>query len=199
MAPSPSPEVHLDDEDARQLLDVAEASIRRAVGVPGRPPPTLRPALARPAAAFVTIHVDGRLNGCIGTVEASEPLGRAVDRLARDAALADPRLPPLRADQLARTDLEVSVLSPGEPLPAGDRQELLAALRPGRDGLVLAAGGRRALFLPDVWDQLPDPDDFVDHLLDKARLPRRPWPRGLRAERFATRAWHRRIGTAGTA
>ena len=86
------------------------------------------------------------------------------------------------------------MLSSGEPVAASTRAELLATLRPGLDGLVLDAGGHRALFLPGVWCQLPDADAFVDQLLAKAGLPRRPWPRGLQAQRFTTRRWRRRLG-----
>ena len=167
MAPSLSPAA------ADALLDLAWASIRE--GVAGRP--HLRPdaasvpdELATPAAAFVTVTVAGDLNGCIGTLEAVEPLAVAVARLAWDAAFADPRLPRLTADDLPAAAVKISVLGPLEPLDAATIDDVCRALRPGVDGLVLVAGTRRATFLPAVWASLPDPVDFVRHLHTKAGI-----------------------------
>ncbi len=112
-------------------------------------------------------------------------------RLARSAAFADPRLPALRWEDLPRLAIEVSILSPFEPIAARSRGELLAALRPGTDGLLVAAGPHRAVFLPDVWDQLPDPDDFVDHLFRKGGLVPGTWPSNLTAHRFTTEHFER--------
>lgn len=179
MAPSPSPE---------PLLDLAVAAVRAAVGADPAPAPLAEGVGALRQDAFVTVFVDGALNGCIGAVGSGEPLGRAIPRLARAAALDDPRLPPLRADQLDRATVEVSVLSPLEPLDVHDRPSLFAALSPGVHGLVVAQGSRRALFLPDVWAQLPDPDDFLDRLLAKAGIAPATWPPGLAASRFTTQA-----------
>ncbi|MFQ5556553.1 MAG: AmmeMemoRadiSam system protein A, partial [Acidimicrobiales bacterium] len=145
-----------------------------------------------------TLTVDGALNGCIGTIEAAEPLGQAVARLARAAAFSDPRLPALTHEEYSLLDIEISILSPLSPIPAASRAELLAGLRPGIDGLVIEEGGARALFLPTVWEQLPEPDDFLDHLHHKAGIAAEPWPPDLRAFRFITQIFSRHAGTPPT-
>ena len=179
------------------LLDLADAAV--ADGLRGRGPQVpdvadLPRPLQDPRGVFVTLNVDGELNGCIGTIEPREPLGLAVGRLARSAAFADPRLPPLRPRDYAGLTIEVSVLSPLEPVDASSRPELLEQLRPGVDGLVLAAGHHQGVFLPAVWEKLPDPDAFLDHLLRKAGLRPDTWPSGLRAQRFTVEKLSRRAG-----
>ncbi len=197
MAPSPSPEL-VSPAEGELLLDLAEGTLDRALtgGRPaapraGRAPPALRHA----GDAFVTLHVAGELNGCIGALDTGEPLGHAVVRLAVAAAFEDPRLPALRPHDRAHLAIEVSLLSPRSPIPARSHDELAAALHPGRDGLVVQSGYRRGLFLPDVWDQLPHPLDFLAHLWRKAGLRPGTWPNGLVASRFHTQR-HERHTTA---
>jgi AmmeMemoRadiSam system protein A len=196
MAPSPSPE-HLGEADGQLLLDLAEWSIHTALRPSGADraappaPPTPPDHLHAPHGAFVTLTVDGRLNGCIGAIETPEPLPACIARLARAAAFDDPRLPPLRREDLPALAIEVSILSPLEPIEAGSRAEVLGSVEPHVHGLQIEAERRRGVFLPDVWAQLPDPDDFLDHLLAKAGLHPRTWPAGLRAHRFATTAFVR--------
>jgi AmmeMemoRadiSam system protein A len=196
MAPSPSPEqaAPAASADGELLLDLAERSIRTALAVEpvADPAPAPLPAhLQAPRGAFVTLFVDGRLNGCIGAIDTPEPLPSCIARLARSAAFADPRLPALRRQDLPALTIEVSILSPLEPIASGTRAEVLAAVRPHAHGLQIESGRRRGVFLPDVWAQLPDPDDFLDHLLAKAGLHPRTWPADLRAHRFATTAFVR--------
>jgi AmmeMemoRadiSam system protein A len=138
-----------------------------------------------PAATFVTLETGGELAGCIGSLEPMRPLWVDVARNGRGAAFADPRFAPLAAGALDDTAVKVSVLSTLEPAPA-DRDDLLASLRPGQDGLVLEAGGKRATFLPAVWAALPAPERFVGALLAKAELPSEPWPPDLRAWCYTT-------------
>jgi AmmeMemoRadiSam system protein A len=192
MAPSPSP------EDVELLLDVADDAIERALAGQRPKPPaldSLPPALRVPRGVFVTLRVGGELNGCIGAVDGVEPLGPAVARLAVSAAFGDPRLPALRPADRARLTIEISLLSPLVPIAAAGREELLSSLRPGTDGLVVAARGRRALFLPAVWEQLPQPDRFVDHLWAKAGLTPGTWPKGIETFRF-TAEQHEREAVA---
>ena len=197
MAPSPSPEL-VSPAEGELLLDLAEGTLDRALsgGRPHLPAlAELPPALQHAGDAFVTLHVAGELNGCIGALDTGEPLGHAVVRLAVAAAFEDPRLPALRPHDRAHLAIEVSLLSPRSSIPARSLDELTAALHPGRDGLVVQSGYRRGLFLPDVWDQLPHPLDFLAHLWRKAGLRPGTWPNGLVASRFHTQR-HERHTTA---
>ena len=183
--------------EAALLLDLADDAI--VDGLQGRPlvrpdVDALPPALREPRGVFVTLTVDGELNGCIGTIDASEPLGCAVGRCARSAAFSDPRLPPLRPEDYASLTIEVSVLSPLTPIPATSRQQVLDQLRPGVDGLQITAGPRQAVFLPAVWEKLPAPTDFLDHLLRKAGLRSGTWPPRMRAWRFTADKLARHAG-----
>ncbi len=174
------------------LLDIAGISILAGLrGSPAVHPDLsqLPAALCQPAAVFVTLHVDGQLSGCIGSVAANEPLAHGVAHHAWSAAFADPRLPPLTRQDYGRLFVEVSVLSSLTPVTATTRQELLSHLRPHTDGLLLAALGRQAVFLPKVWEQLPDADLFLDYLLMKAGLPRNWWQPSTTAQCFTTQVF----------
>ena len=193
MAPSPLPEM-LSPADGEHLLDLAELALDHALaGRRVRPPrlSSVPPALHGVTDAFVTLHVAGALNGCIGSLDGDEPLAHAVGRLAVAAAFHDPRLPALRPTDRAELDIEISLLSPRDPIDALSLDELATALRPGDDGVVVQAGHRRGLFLPDVWDQLPHPVDFLAHLWHKAGIRPGTWPDGLEASRFRTQRLER--------
>lgn len=201
MEPSPSADGPLQDAEAALVLDLAEGAI--VDGLSGRPltppdPTTLPAALQEPRGIFVTLRVGGRLNGCIGSIHGADPLGQAVGRCARSAAFGDPRLPPLRHADLPSLTIEISLLSPLGPVTTGSRQELLDQLRPGIDGLLIAAGQRQGVFLPAVWDQLSDPEAFLDHLQLKAGIPVGTWPAGMQAWRFTAEKLRRRAGDRST-
>jgi len=140
--------------------------------------------LAAPGACFVTLKKEGRLRGCIGSPQAHRPLVLDVADNAFKAAFKDPRFPPLSAAERDGLDLSISVLSAQTPMTFADEADLLSQLRPGRDGLVIADGPRRALFLPAVWEQLPDPKVFLQHLKNKAGLKPEHWSDGFKAWRF---------------
>lgn len=163
----------LNESQRALLLASARQSIAYGLDHGGRPAPNSdAPApLDAPGASFVTLRREGQLRGCIGTLEAYRPLFIDIAGNACAAAFHDPRFTPLRHPELEALILEISVLSPPEPLDIGNEQELLGRLRPGVDGLILDAGGRRGTFLPGVWDSLPDPRDFLHHLKLKAGLP----------------------------
>jgi AmmeMemoRadiSam system protein A len=177
----------LSSEDARALLAIARASIQHGLDV-GEPLPVdlgeVPAVLSRPGASFVTLQLKGALRGCIGSFEAYRPLASDVSHNAYAAAFRDPRFPPLSPAELAELELHLSLLGPPVPLEVASEDELLATLRSGVDGLILEDGGRRALFLPQVWQQLSDPVDFVTHLKLKAGLPRDHWSPGVRCWRF---------------
>ena len=149
--------------------------------------------LDAPGASFVTLTSGrapgGALRGCIGSLEARRPLREDVEANAVAAALHDPRFAPLTARELDDTVVEVSVLSAPAALPVADEAELLARLRPGVDGVVLSACGRRATFLPQVWEQLPDPAEFLARLRRKAGLPADYWGRDVVVETYTVTAW----------
>ncbi|ADR37244.1 AMMECR1 domain protein [Oceanithermus profundus DSM 14977] len=162
----------LNHEEKRRLLDVAESAIENALnGGPLHPPALagLPPRLAQPGASFVTLTQGGRLRGCIGSLEPVRPLAEDTHRNALAAAFRDPRFPPLAAHEWPRTDVEVSVLSPPEPLPYESLDDLIRKLSPEM-GLVLEHPRGRATYLPQVWQQLPDPERFLASLAQKAGL-----------------------------
>ncbi|WP_432834702.1 AmmeMemoRadiSam system protein A [Dactylosporangium sp. CA-092794] len=136
-------------------------------------------------ASFVTLERGGALRGCVGTLERVRPLHRDVVHNAV-RAMSDPRLPPVTVADWPALDVKVSVLDPPEPIPAGSRAELIAALRPGVDGLILHADRRRATFLPSVWAKLAEPELFVAALLRKGGWPDTEWPTGLTALRYGS-------------
>ncbi len=187
------PAPRLGPQARRTLLDIARRSIVHGLAH-GRPLPVeagaFPPPLSEPGAAFVTLHHGGRLRGCIGSLEARRPLVTDVAENAWAAAFRDPRFPPLTPAELAGLAVHVSVLGPPEPLPpAASEAEAAALLRPGIDGVILEADGRRGTFLPAVWEQLPDPARFLRHLKLKAGLPQEGWSPSYRLWRYTTESF----------
>ncbi len=135
-------------------------------------------------ACFVTLNKHGNLRGCIGNLQAIQPLVRDVAENAWNAAFRDPRFPALRHAEFETLEIHIAILGVPEDMAVRSETELLEALRPGEDGLIIEAMGRRATFLPSVWSQLPEPADFLMHLRHKAGLPTRGWPEGMRAWRY---------------
>ena len=152
---------------------------------PGQWPEELREIRA----SFVTLHRNGDLRGCIGSLEAEHPLVRDVSLHAFGAAFRDPRFRAVRAEELESLDIHISVLTIPSPLRFSSESELLDLVRPGIDGLVLIEGTRRATFLPDVWEKLPDPRLFVSQLKIKAGLPPDHWSERMTAHRYTTESW----------
>lgn len=149
-------------------------------------------ALAEPAATFTTLRLAGALRGCCGSLEAAQPLATDVSHSAFTAAFRDPRFEPLRREELPQVHIEVSVLSPMEPIEVSDEQDLLRQLEPGVDGLVLVEGSRRATFLPKVWETLPQPQRFLAQLKLKCGLPQDYWSSRLEFLRYRTRTYAER-------
>ncbi len=179
----------LSGEDRRRLLEIAWDSIRSGLAdrTPGRPDLAALPEpLARPAATFVTLHTRDDLRGCIGRLEASRPLAEDVAENAFAAAFQDPRFPPLQPSELEDLSLEISLLTPPDPMVFADEEDLLGQLRPGIDGLILEDRGRRGTFLPNVWESLPEPRPFLAALKGKAGLPPDHWSATLRVSRYRT-------------
>jgi len=141
-------------------------------------------ALRGYGASFVTLQQNGRLRGCIGSQKAHMPLVCDVVRNAVKAGTEDPRFKPVTPGEFERIRLKIAVLSPAAPMRFEDESDLLNQLVPGRDGLILSDGDRRGVFLPIVWDSLPDPAAFLGGLKVKAGLPQDHWSASVRVERF---------------
>jgi len=158
-------------DKGRILLSLARSAISDALGqsLDGFTPHQ-EDWLQEKGACFVTLKINGNLRGCIGTLEAYRPLFEDVHANAVAAALHDPRFPPLTIDELAKVNIEISLLSPMQKLDAQSEEEAIAGLSPGKDGVVFQYGSRKATFLPQVWEQLPDAHQFMAHLRIKAGL-----------------------------
>lgn len=182
----------LEERERSALLAIAAAAIRQGLehGRPTAPQPEALPErLGEPGASFVTLHRQGELRGCIGSLEPRRSLAGDVAENAFNAAFRDPRFPPLRAPELAQLDLHVSVLGMPEPMAFSDEADLIARLRPGEDGLILESAGRRGTFLPSVWESLPRAEDFLRHLKMKAGLPPDHWSPDIRVQRYTTESF----------
>jgi len=155
--------------------------------------------LALPGASFVTLRKDGALRGCVGSIEALRPLAEDVAVAAFNAAFKDIRFPRLSETELDQIRIEVSVLSPMNAVDARDETELLQRLEPLVDGLLLEEGSKRATFLPKVWEQLPDPAEFVAALKRKAGLPADYWSGTLRLSCYRTLSFDEQGLTARSA
>lgn len=140
--------------------------------------------LRTPGAVFVTLKQGNRLRGCIGSFQPRRSLVEDVSENAFAAAFRDPRFSPLTLEELPGLGVHLSLLSPLEPFPVKSRKDLVTWLERGRDGLLVEDGSRRSIFLPQVWESLPDPDDFLGELLLKAGLPRDYWSRDLVFHRY---------------
>ncbi len=165
-------------DDFAYLLTLARRSIEAASR--GEPAPSpgldgLPSHLTEERACFVTLHKKGDLRGCIGVLQPRLSLVEEVIHSARSAALEDPRFAPLRPGELSDIAIEISILSIPEPLAFTDPSEIPSLLRPGIDGVILRRGYFRATFLPQVWDQLPDPIQFLEHLSRKMGLNKDAW------------------------
>jgi len=146
--------------------------------------PDMPAPLRQPGACFVTLKKHGQLRGCIGSPQAWRPLAEDLCDNAVKAACKDPRFPPLSAAEWPEVSVSVSVLTPPTTMSFADQADLLAQLRPGVDGLIIEDAGRRALFLPSVWEQLPDKRQFLAHLKQKAGMTADHWSPDFKALRF---------------
>lgn len=179
----------LEPADRRRLIDAARESIARGLGRSEPDPLPTGPwdeSLCLPRATFTTLTLVGELRGCRGTIEPRRPLVEDVWANAWSSAYDDPRFPPVTADEISQLAIAISVLSPLETIPARSEAELIDALEPGVDGLLLSHGTARATFLPAVWQQLPDPRDFVVQLKHKAGWSGSFWSADLKAFRYRT-------------
>ncbi|HKQ29158.1 MAG TPA: AmmeMemoRadiSam system protein A, partial [Burkholderiales bacterium] len=159
------------DQAGTTLVSIARGAIEQHLfGV--APESFDAPWLSRPGASFVTLHKNGELRGCIGSLDAVRPLASDVAQNALAAALRDPRFPALTAAEWPECAVEVSLLCAARPMRFADEADLFAQIKPGEDGLILEAEGRKATFLPQVWEAVPDKRAFLQELIRKAGLPK---------------------------
>lgn len=188
MEPSPSTNEPWGAERGRLLLRIARESVADALGL-SAPGTYDEPWLREPGATFITLRWRGGLRGCVGSVQAYRPLFEDVWRNARASAFHDTRFPPLEPREYPDLSVEVSLLSPPEPLVCSCEEEALFLLRPGIDGIILEYQECRGTFLPQVWEQLPDPRDFLYQLQRKAGLRPGFWAPEVRLSRYTVFKW----------
>jgi len=184
-------------ERGRVLLRIARESLAEALGVGAsgdRADEYGEPWLRQPGATFVTLRMRGELRGCVGSILAYRPLFEDVRRNAQAAAFHDTRFQPVEPEEFPGISVEVSLLSPPEPLAAASEAEALRRLRPGVDGVIFECAEYRSTFLPQVWEQLPDPRDFLASLKAKAGLPRGFWSPEIRLSRYTVLKWEEEGG-----
>ena len=188
--------MNLATPERRELLALARASIDSTLSsgsaVRQLEPFTtalLFPGLTLRRSSFVTLRRGEELRGCCGTLDAPRPLAEDVWRNAWAAAFNDYRFPPLTAAEWPHTNLHLSLLTVPEPLDVATEEQLLALLRPSIDGLILESDAGRATFLPAVWEQIPEPVQFVRQLKTKAGWPATYWSSSVRCSRYATESF----------
>ena len=170
------------------LLRLARAAIGEKLGQPGTDAAS-HARLHEPGATFVTLTQQGDLRGCIGSLEAHRALLDDVRENARAAAFRDPRFAPLAFEEFEFTSVEVSLLTPAAPMAFRDEADFMAQLRPGVDGIVFQFGRHRSTFLPQVWESLPEPAQFMQQLKRKAGLPPNFWHETVSISRYEVTKW----------
>ena len=178
-------------EQGTALLALARGAIAERLGL-SEPIEARGDWLEEPGATFVTLTRSGQLRGCIGSLEPRRQLRDDVRANAVAAAFRDPRFSPLTSGEFADTHVEVSLLSPQSPMTFENEADALLQLRPGIDGVVLEYGMSRGTFLPQVWEQLPQPELFLAHLKTKAGLPAAFWDDSIRLSRYTVTKWKER-------
>ncbi len=174
------------------LIEIARRSIEHGLQF-GRPyvviPSELPRDLKAIRASFVTLQKNGELRGCIGHLEAVQPLGVDVAENAFAAAFRDPRFAPLRAAEFDEIDIHLSILTAPERMTFADEGDLLNQIEAGEDGLILQDGPNRGTFLPSVWESLPDKESFLMHLKQKAGLAANHWSDRVEVYRYHTESF----------
>ena len=169
---------YITQEEGNHLITTARKAIEahlKGDEMPALDLAGVSPVLKEMGASFVTLTINRMLRGCVGSIEATQPLIKDVQARAVGAAFNDPRFPPLRPEEYPGVEVEVSRLTPPVKLEYSTPEELIDRLRPGIDGVILSYQFRRATFLPQVWDQLPDPELFLGRLCLKMGLASSTW------------------------
>ncbi|MFP4118583.1 MAG: AmmeMemoRadiSam system protein A [Candidatus Woesearchaeota archaeon] len=164
-------------EDKKELLNLAKESLRfyLAHGRMMDVPVWAEEKFSTKQGCFVTLHEKGMLRGCIGTIEPVYPLYEGIIKNAVAAAMQDPRFPPVKKEEFEELEFEVSILSVPEELQYSSSDELIQTLEKQKPGVIISRGVHSSTFLPQVWEQLPDPQEFLDNLCLKAGLSPDEW------------------------
>jgi AmmeMemoRadiSam system protein A len=170
----------LTEEQGKFLLSVARKIIEEELfgQKEQEQPDDLAPVFRERRGTFATLTIDGNLRGCIGHIIPQESLIEGIKVNAINAAFRDPRFPAMSQKEWDRVKIEISILTDPEPLSYTDANDLLSKLRPGIDGVILGKGFYQATFLPQVWEQLPEKEEFLTHLCLKAGLRGDAWKKG---------------------
>lgn len=173
---------YLNDTQGQLLIQLARQTIMAELGrKPDRGASEMLQAtldderLKANCGTFVTLKMDNQLRGCIGTLSATEPIAESIRNNAVNAAFHDFRFSPLTAKELDRVEVEISILTEPQPLEYRDSDDLISLLNPHVDGVIIRKDSASATFLPQVWEQLPRPEDFLSHLCQKAGLSSSAW------------------------
>ncbi|HED33486.1 MAG TPA: AmmeMemoRadiSam system protein A [Gammaproteobacteria bacterium] len=183
------PFTDISDEEKAVLLDIARQSISHGLQYSHALPiqtENYSPLLQLQGASFVTLYINQQLRGCIGTLEAYQPLVNDVSEHAYAAAFKDPRFAAVNASELPLLEIHISILTPARPMQFSSEADLIRQLKPGIDGLILEDEHHRGTFLPSVWEALPEARDFLSHLKMKAGMNRNDWHPGIRVSRYKT-------------
>lgn len=171
-------EQQLTKNEQKILLGIAREALNKAANYEPLPKidlSNLPDSLKEDGASFVTLTINERLRGCIGALEAYQPLAKDVQEHAVAAGMQDFRFPNVQPGELTSINIEISILTPKSPVSYTDAQDLLTRIRPGIDGVVLQDGFRKATFLPQVWEKIPDPNQFLSQLCLKMGAPGDLW------------------------
>ena len=171
----------LNEKQGQTLVKLARQTIEERLdkhSIKVDPDSMMDSAFKEKRGTFVTLTINKQLRGCIGNLDSTDSIVDGIERNAINAAFRDPRFSPLKADELDRVDIEVSILTDPQPLKYRDSKDLLSKLRVNVDGVILRKGSASATFLPQVWEQLPQPETFLSHLCTKAGLPSDTWKKG---------------------
>lgn len=183
------PSIDLSKEEQTICLQVARQSIKHGLQKGSKLQvitSDYSKELQQHAASFVTLHKYGQLRGCIGALEAYQPLINDIAEHAFAAAFQDPRFSALEENEYDDLDVDISVIGKAEPMIFENEEDLLQQIQPNIDGLIIEFGYNRGTFLPSVWEQLPDKKDFLNHLKMKAGLPTHWWDNTVKISRYET-------------
>ena len=181
--------IKLTYEDQRVCLQIARDSIRHGLNHGSQlkvKSQDYSHDLQQQLASFVTLQINGQLRGCIGALEAYQPLIEDIAEHAFAAAFHDPRFPALSEDEFEQLEFEISVLGKPQRMSFESEEDLLQQIQENVDGLILESDYHRGTFLPSVWEQLPDKKEFLNHLKMKAGLPVEWWDNAVKISRYET-------------